>query len=235
MKSAVLFDLGNTLVAYYRRDEFMPILERIISNMHSELRSRNLVSIEYDIALKRAIAENREASDFHFIPLADRLSRIFELSVVKNPSLAYVLYEKFLNPIFKTGKIYHDTFPALKELKFAGIKTAIVSNSPWGSPPELWRKELIRLGLSEIVDCIILCGDVGWRKPAPQIFMHAVKQLDVQCNQCVFVGDELQWDISGSAAVGMHPVLIDRDNVHKDFSGDRIIDLNNISALLHKD
>jgi len=37
--SAVLFDLGNTLAAYYRRDEFQPILERAVDNVLTELRA----------------------------------------------------------------------------------------------------------------------------------------------------------------------------------------------------
>jgi len=47
------------------------------------------------------------------------------------------------------------------------IKTAIVSNSPWGSSANAWRHELMRHGLLERVDAAVFCGDVGWRKPNP--------------------------------------------------------------------
>jgi hypothetical protein len=35
----------------------------------------------------------------------------------------------------------------------------------------------------------------------------------------------LRWDIAGSAAVGMHPVLLDRDGRHRDHGGARVSDL----------
>jgi hypothetical protein len=38
--SAVLFDLGNTLAAYYRRDEFQPILERALDNVRGAAHAR---------------------------------------------------------------------------------------------------------------------------------------------------------------------------------------------------
>jgi putative hydrolase of the HAD superfamily len=232
MKPAVLFDLGNTLAAYYRCEEFRPILERAVANVLRDLQSRNVATVTYDAALESAVAENQEAADFRFTPMANRLARIFGLSLVDNPSLAGALCERFLSPIFAVGRLYEDTLTVLEELRSAGYRTAIVSNAPWGSPPELWRQELRRLGLAAFVDCVVLCGDVGWRKPAPHIFRHAAAQLGVTCSQCVFVGDELQWDITGSAAVGMRPVLIDRGNHHPGHRGERVGDLRGILKLL---
>ncbi len=119
------------------------------------------------------------------------------------------------------GRLYEDTLPTLARLRTAGYATAIVSNAPWGSPPQLWHEELGRLGLSTAVDKIVMCGDVGWRKPAPQIFLHAAAELGIPCDRCAFVGDELQWDIVGSSAVGMRSILIDRDDLHSNFEGAR--------------
>jgi putative hydrolase of the HAD superfamily len=232
MKPAVLFDLGNTLAAYYRRDEFQPILERAIAEVLRDLQSRNVATVTYGAALESAVTENREAADFRFAPMANRLARIFGLSLVDNPSLASALCERFLGPIFAVGRLYEDTVPVLEELRSDGYRTAIVSNAPWGSPPELWRQELRRLGLVAFVDCVVLCGDVGWRKPAPQIFRHAAAELGVACSQCVFVGDELQWDVEGSSAVGMRPVLIDRGNHHPGHRGERVSDLRGVLTLL---
>lgn len=49
---------------------------------------------------------------------------------------------------------------------------------------------------------------------------------------CVFVGDDLEWDVAGSAAAGMRPVLIDRDDRHPSFAGVRIRSLNELAATL---
>jgi FMN phosphatase YigB (HAD superfamily) len=46
------------------------------------------------------------------------------------------------------------------------------------------------------------------------------------------VGDEPQWDVVGSAAVGMRPLLIDRDDRFPDHVGERIRSLHELPALL---
>jgi len=48
----------------------------------------------------------------------------------------------------------------------------------------------------------------------------------------MFVGDDLGWDIEGSAAVGMRPMLIDRDGRHARYKGHRVALLSEIFAVL---
>ena len=230
--AAVLFDLGNTLASYYRRDEFAPILERAVAGAHEYLLTAGHAVGGFEPALARAITENREAADFRFAPLADRLARIFELGSETRARHDAVLCQRFLEPIFAVGRVYPETLAALARLRADGFLTAIVSNAPWGSPPELWRRELARLGLADRVDAVVLCGDVGWRKPARRIFEHACERLAVHSEECWFVGDELDWDVAGSAAVVMRPVLIDRDGRHPAFAGLRIRGLDELASLL---
>lgn len=229
--TAVLFDLGNTLAAYYRRDEFLPILERAITGAREHLLAHGRKVADFQTAMSRAVAENREAADFRFAPLADRLARIFDVEPAARAALDATLCELFLRPIFEAGRAYPDAHGALERLRRDGYRTAIVSNAPWGSPPALWRKELARLGFTELVDAVVLCGDVGWRKPAKRIFDHACERLGVAVGECAFVGDELDWDVAGSAAAGMRPVLIDRDDRHPAFAGERIRSLTELGAL----
>jgi len=232
MTAAVLFDLGNTLAAYYHASEFGPILADAIGAVSVELHRRGLGNVTREAALEAAAAENREGPDHRFAPMAARLERIFAVPLANDPALALTLCERFLAPIFAVARVYKDTLPALAQLRNAGVRTAIVSNAPWGSPPELWRRELARLKLADAVDAVVLCGDVGWRKPAPAIFRHAASALGCRAADCVFVGDDLRWDIEGSAAVGMRPVLIDRDGRHSDYRGERVVDLRTMLAVV---
>ncbi len=166
------------------------------------------------------------------MPLTDRLERIFRVSLADDPALANTLCERFLAPIFAVGRVYDDALPALARLRQVGMQTAIVSNAPWGSPPQLWRRELRRLGLAGAVDAVVLCGDVWWRKPAPAIFHHALRKLGCRAAECAFVGDDLRWDIEGSAAVGIRPILIDRDGRYPGYEGERVADLDGLLFLL---
>jgi putative hydrolase of the HAD superfamily len=220
---AVLFDLGNTLAAYYRPVQFGPILTQSIHGVLAELQRKGIESPSFDTALAAAQNQNREAGDFRFVPMQRRLARIFDLGGRIDEALLNDLCSRFLDPIFAVGKIYDDTIPVLTALRDQGYVTAVISNAPWGSPPRLWHSKLAE---------IVMCGDVGWRKPAPQIFHHAVERLGLRCEDCVFVGDELQWDVEGSAAVGMRPVLIDREDLHPGHPGPRIRNLWELEALL---
>ena len=232
MKPAVLFDLGNTLAAYYHADQFQPILKRAISALSNELESRGLYRVPFDAAFASALAENREAPDFRFTPMAERFERIFEISLAGDAVLSQRLCELFLSPIFAIARVYDDTLPVIGKLRDAGFRMAIVSNAPWGSPPELWHNELKRLGLASAVDAIVMCGDVGWRKPAREIFESAASALGRRPDQCIFVGDDLRWDISGSEAVGMRPVLIDRNHRHQQYTGKRIEGLQELLGIV---
>jgi putative hydrolase of the HAD superfamily len=233
--AAVLFDLGNTLAAYYRRDEFQPILERAVARTSAQLRAAGFEGVSLDLAMSRAVAENREAADFRFAPMADRLARIFSVPDEAMEELGAPLCEAFLGPIFELGKTYDDTHSTLELLRSRGYRTAVVSNLPWGSPPKLWRQELQRLGIAVLLDAVVLCGDVGWRKPSRRIFDHAAKRLGVPSARCVFVGDDLEWDVAGSRAAGMRAVLIDRDDRHADFDGPRIRTLHELLPILRRE
>ena len=162
-----------------------------IEAVHDELGRRRLCDTPLTAALSAAPAENREAPDYRFMPLIERLERIFQVRLGHDRELAATVCERFLSPIFALARVYDDTLPALARLRRAGIRTAIVSNAPWGSPPDLWRRELEHLGLAGAVDAVILCGDVGWRKPAPEFSAP----LCIACcrpSECVFVGDDLR-------------------------------------------
>lgn len=201
MKEFVLFDLGNTLVRYYERSDFPGILRQSIGEVELFLGKE----ADWD----RVQAEKFTAKDFRVRPLEERLSRIFpEADWSEGNSLEAC--RRFMTPIFALAHLYNDVLPILETLRARGVKTAIVSNTPWGSPAVLWREELTRLGLMEAVDLIVFCTDCGWRKPARQIFDHTLQRLNATPEQCVFVGDDPRWDIAGPQTVGMEAVLIDR-------------------------
>ena len=201
MKDFVLFDLGNTLVSYYERSDFPSILRQSIGEVERFLGT----STEWD----QVAEEKFTAKDYQVRPLKGRLSRIFQ-DAPWSEELSAEACRRFMRPIFAIAHVYDDVLPTLAALKAGGVRTAIVSNTPWGSPAVLWREELARLGLADAVDVTVFCGDCGWRKPAKQIFEYTLQRLGATPGQCVFVGDDPRWDVAGPKAAGMEAVLIDR-------------------------
>ncbi|MEM3536773.1 MAG: HAD family hydrolase [Candidatus Bathyarchaeia archaeon] len=209
--TAVLFDLGNTLAFYFDRNEFPAILRQAIIQVQSFLDSKGMLNVSPSEMWRRVQKEDYESDNHKVRPLKERLTRIFQLNHSTLPTnMIMTMCRHFMKPIFARSFRYPDTLPTLKELKSRGFKTAIVSNTTWGSPANLWREEIERLGLSHYMDAVVFCRDVGWRKPAKQIFEYALKKLDALPQECVFVGDDLRWDVVGSQAIGISSIIIDR-------------------------
>ena len=53
---------------------------------------------------------------------------------------------------------------------------------------------------------IVFSEEVGFRKPQPEIFLHALEELGVEPENAMFVGDRLDTDVQGAAQVGMATV-----------------------------
>lgn len=203
---AVLFDLGNTLVSYYKPAEFGPILQTIVDDM---LRYMARHGYRYDSAavLAQAHALNAERADLSVHPLPLRLQQL--LGLEDFAAHERVLVKRFLEPIFATARLDPAALPLLADLRQRGYLTGIVSNTPWGSSGDDWRDELARHGLGDATDAAVFCADCGKRKPDPAIFQFALEKLGVAPGEAVFVGDDARWDVSGARQVGMRAVLID--------------------------
>jgi putative hydrolase of the HAD superfamily len=205
---AILFDLGNTLVGYYTSNEFPLVLRRCLRECASTLGQTEDPARDEDL-FERALLLNREQSDYAVRPLAARLQELFGAYESLDEVFARTLGTAFLKPIFDMARLDPQAVPLLEALRGRGIKTAIVSNTPWGSPADAWRAELARHGLLDKVDATVFCMDVGWRKPHRAPFDRALSLLDVAPADALFVGDDHRWDIVGAQNAGLRPVLLE--------------------------
>ncbi len=76
----------------------------------------------------------------------------------------------------------------------AGLLTGLLSNS--------WGNEYPREGWDEMFDAIVISGEVGMRKPEPEIFDHVLRLLGVEPGQTVFV-DDLEHNVRAAEALGL--------------------------------
>jgi len=203
---AVLFDLGNTLVSYYRVDEFPTILRRCLRACLAELRPGSSTEPDEEL-FNRALALNQEASDHAVRPLPDRLITLFP-EYEHDPLVLERLSAAFLQPIFATASLDPDALPVLDALRSRGQSLAIVSNTPWGSAAPAWRDELDRHGLLAAVDAAVFCTETGFRKPHPAPIRRALEALHVSARDALFVGDDVRWDVLGARAAGVRPLLL---------------------------
>jgi putative hydrolase of the HAD superfamily len=113
------------------------------------------------------------------------------------------LSELFL--LVGTWHIFPDVLPALDELKARGLKLAAVSNWVWQLPELLHSLKLV-----SHFDALAVSARVGFEKPHPEIFRHALRELDVRPGEVIHVGDHLDADVEGARGIGIEGVLIDR-------------------------
>lgn len=89
----------------------------------------------------------------------------------------------------------------LRALRAKGVRTAVVSNFD-GRLPGI----LDALGLSELLDALVLAGDAGVAKPQPGIFALALERLGTPAAEALFVGDHPDEDLAGARNAGLRTV-----------------------------
>jgi putative hydrolase of the HAD superfamily len=202
---AVLFDLGNTLVSYYAAADFGPILRRALHGCIKVLKPDT--HIDEDEIFQRALTLNLERGDHAVWPLIERLDVLFHQTALDQGTRER-LTTAFLEPIFASAAMDPDALATLGALRAAGFRTAIVSNTPWGSPAQPWRAELARHNLLAAVDAAVFCVDVGYRKPHRAPFDRALSLLGARADEAFFVGDDPRWDVAGAERAGIRPILL---------------------------
>jgi putative hydrolase of the HAD superfamily len=62
---------------------------------------------------------------------------------------------------------------------------------------------------AERIERVIVSSEVGWRKPAPEFFAHAIETLRLAAGDILFVGDGRANDYEPAVAAGMQALLIE--------------------------
>ena len=102
-------------------------------------------------------------------------------------------------------KIDENAIPVLNELK-ADKKLGLISNF---DHPRHVRKNLSEYGLEYLFETVIISGEVGVKRPDPNIFKPALSSTGLIPNEVVYVGDTDE-DVEAANAAGIMPVLLKR-------------------------
>ncbi len=212
---AVLFDIGGTLWSsppedpeallrcYTRgRDALVPVcdplpaLEALIEGVEG-----HFADWEERWRLDRTLVEQGPTEGF----VAEALGRLGVRPTL--PAIA-AFTSAILETSLYTAKTLQpeDGMPeALAALKDRGLSLAAVSNAFMGAG--VLQSILDERGLGRYCDLTVSSCEVGYRKPHPRIYEEALRILAVRPEQCVFVGDRIDADVEGPAALGMRTVL----------------------------
>lgn len=93
------------------------------------------------------------------------------------------------------------------------------------------------LGKCGIADCFATITDsgiVGYEKPHPAIFQTALRELGVQPNESLYVGDVYSVDYQGATRAGMKAVLFDVCGAYRETSLPRVESLQELEVKLER-
>jgi beta-phosphoglucomutase len=197
---AVIFDAGGTLIGFHEPEPFrnllaqvgMPATDEDVRYFHS--RFINVIRANRDDAQGLGVDEGE---------IDDWWRGIFQDTWPGRPDLAEEMFRWFRSDRF--DRVFSDAIPTLDALRDRGMPMGVLSNFTT-SLDHL----LVRLGLSDYFDFVIVSARVGLAKPDPRMFDLAVSQTGRSRDRLLYVGDHFGDDIEGAHGAGLHGVLVDR-------------------------
>lgn len=106
--------------------------------------------------------------------------------------------EQLIGRMFAGSRLEPEMLDAVRHARGAGVRTGLISNS-WGT--SRYDRDL----LAELFDGVVISGEVGMRKPAPDIYRLGAEQIGLAPERCVFV-DDLPFNLKPAAELGMATV-----------------------------
>lgn len=119
--------------------------------------------------------------------------------------LAGKIHERYSNTERRLV-LFDDVLPALSELRRRELVVGLISNTDRDVVPICHD-----LGVGDAFDFIISSCEVGYEKPDPRVFLRALELAKVEPHEAIHVGDQYKSDVVGARAVGIKPLLIDRN------------------------
>jgi HAD-superfamily hydrolase, subfamily IIIA len=208
---AVLFDLGSTLIYFDAKwPDIMPTANRQMVDTLLDLGYR-LDAARFCADFEHSMQNYYTERDTEFIEYTTDyiLHNLLEENGYHDPPPEHTRLA--LDSLYKITQAYWkveaDARSTIEELQTCGYRLGLISNAGDAKDAQtLFDKTRLR----SFFELVIISADVGVRKPAPRIFELALKQMALQPQQAIMVGDTLGADILGARNAGLSSVWITR-------------------------
>jgi HAD superfamily hydrolase (TIGR01549 family) len=213
MIQAVLFDLGDTLWHFPQMPPIEVIRGETVHRISDLLRTwdvepaGDLFFLGRDIraAIERATDEAYwgDLTSPDYPALAKQVAASKGLAI--SDEQAQTLWHTWnLGGVFLGRQLYPGVAETLRWLSERSYRIGSVTNRGLGG--EIFREELRHHGVLDLFEVLSISCEVGYLKPHPRIFEHALEAMGVRPEDTVMVGDSLRADVGGAKALGMTAV-----------------------------
>ena len=199
MKEHIFFDLDHTLWDFEKNSAltFQEILtsSNILIDIDDFLQTYVPINLKY---WKRYREEKILKKELKYIRLKETFDQL-QYSV-DDQTIDY-LSDQYILKLPDYNHLFEGTIEILEYLKDQ-YKLHIITNGF----EEVQNKKMRKSGILHFFDHIITSESVGVKKPNPKVFKHALDMAKTSASSSVMIGDNLEADIEGALAAGMHAI-----------------------------
>lgn len=189
MIKAVIFDMFETLITHYR----------------SPLYFGQQIAAEAGIA-EAVFREVWDTTDEARTLGKMTLEEVIETVLRKNSRYSDALFSSIVEKRKASKRecfrhLHPEILPVLDILRSSGLQLGLITNCYWEE------RDVIRESvLFPYFDGVCMSCELGMMKPDPAIFRRCLDLLQVQPEECLYVGDGGSRELETAQALGMYPV-----------------------------
>jgi HAD superfamily hydrolase (TIGR01549 family) len=153
---------------------------------------------------KEMYFKHNHLSNIHNLPLEEMVLKVvaeFDASKEAREKTKAWLRASVAQNKFNTELV--DLFPLFRK---QGLKIGILSNAT-----SAMRQKLEAYHIPELVDEIVISGEIGFQKPHKEAFEIVFDQLGVHAHEAIFVDDSLK-SLEKASEIGYIPILFKDNN-----------------------
>jgi len=225
---AIFLDVGNTLRILTKNELHQSQARRRITEMVGTDEDPDTfikkVDERYKIYRKWAFANMKEAPESELWTRWLAPEFPVELIAPLGRELTYQYRQSMgLRVMVDNGK------EVVSELYRRGYTLGLISNVITSQEIPDWLEED---GLAPYFKSVVLSSVMGIRKPDPEIYLEAARRAGTEPKKCVYVGDNLQRDVTGTrnAGFGMVVIMISPEELAQE----EVNEANRPDAIIHE-
>lgn len=189
MIKAVIFDMFETLITHFETPLYFG------KEMSEDM------GVPYDEFIKywRATEDERTRGLISFDDVIK--NALYSFGTYSDEVFKLVLKKRTETKIDCFRHLHKNIIPMLDGLKAMDVKIALISNC-FSEEAKVIRKSV----LFPYFDVAILSCEHGLRKPDEDIYRLCIDKLDVNADECLYIGDGGSHELDAAKAVGMNPL-----------------------------